>query len=55
MVTMPWLNRALADGEKADRIMEYLDPVTTQKNAAAVTVVTPEQKARVLSILARAK
>jgi tripartite-type tricarboxylate transporter receptor subunit TctC len=45
----------IADGEKADRIMEYLDPVSTQKNAAAVTVVAPEQKARVLQILARAK
>ncbi len=45
----------IADGEKADRIMEYLDPVTTQKNAAAVTVVTPDQKQRVLTILARAK
>jgi tripartite-type tricarboxylate transporter receptor subunit TctC len=45
----------IADGEKADRIMEYLDPVSTQKNAAAVTVVAPDQKERVLKILARAK
>jgi tripartite-type tricarboxylate transporter receptor subunit TctC len=45
----------IAEGEKADRIMEWLDPVTTQKNAAAVTVVTPEQKARVLAILNKAR
>ena len=43
----------IADGEKAERIIEYLDPVSTQQNAvAAVGSVTPEQKARVLKILA---
>jgi hypothetical protein len=46
----------IADGEKAERIMEYLDPVSSQKNAAAVVGnITPEQKERVLQILARAK
>jgi tripartite-type tricarboxylate transporter receptor subunit TctC len=43
----------IADGEKAERIIEYLDPVSTHQNAvAAVGSVTPEQKARVLKILA---
>jgi tripartite-type tricarboxylate transporter receptor subunit TctC len=43
----------IADGEKAERIIEYLDPASTQKNAVAVVGgVTPEQKARVLRILA---
>jgi tripartite-type tricarboxylate transporter receptor subunit TctC len=46
----------IADGEKADRIMEYLDPVTTQKNAmAVVSTVTPEQKKRVMQILGQSK
>jgi tripartite-type tricarboxylate transporter receptor subunit TctC len=43
----------IADGEKAERIIEYLDPDSTHQNAvAAVGSVTPEQKARVLKILA---
>jgi tripartite-type tricarboxylate transporter receptor subunit TctC len=43
----------IADGERAERIIEYLDPVSTQRNAVAVVGrVTPEQKARVLKILA---
>jgi tripartite-type tricarboxylate transporter receptor subunit TctC len=46
----------IAEGEKAERIIEYLDPVSTQKNAASVvSTPTPEQKDRVLKILARAK
>ena len=46
----------IADGEKAERIIEYLDPVSTHQNAvAAVGSVTPEQKARVLKILASGK
>jgi hypothetical protein len=46
----------IADGEKAERIIEYLDPVSTHQNAvAAVGSVTPEQKARVLKILAGGK
>ena len=45
----------IADGEKAERIIEYLDPVGTHQNAVAVAgTVTPEQKARVLKILAGA-
>jgi len=46
----------IADGEKAERIIEYLDPISTHENAvAAVASVTPEQKARVLKILAGGK
>jgi len=46
----------IADGEKAERIIEYLDPVSTHQNVvAAVSSVTPEQKARVLKILAGGK
>jgi tripartite-type tricarboxylate transporter receptor subunit TctC len=46
----------IADGEKAERIIEYLDPVSTHGNAvAAVGSVTPEQKARVLKILGGGK
>jgi len=46
----------IADGEKAERIIEYLDPVSTHENAvAAVASVTPEQKARVRKILAGGK
>jgi tripartite-type tricarboxylate transporter receptor subunit TctC len=46
----------IADGEKAERIIEYLDPVGTSQNAVAVVgSVTPEQKARVLKILSGVK
>jgi tripartite-type tricarboxylate transporter receptor subunit TctC len=46
----------IADGEKAERIIEYLDPVSTSQNAVAVVgSVTPEQKARVLKILSGVK
>jgi tripartite-type tricarboxylate transporter receptor subunit TctC len=45
----------IADGEKAERIIEYLDPDSTYQNAVAVAgSITPEQKSRVLRILARA-
>jgi tripartite-type tricarboxylate transporter receptor subunit TctC len=44
----------IADGEKADRHIEYLDPVSTQQNVTAVVGrVTPEQRARVRKILSR--
>ena len=46
----------IADGEKAERIIEYLDPAGTLRNAVAVVdSVTPEQKAQVLKILAGSK
>jgi tripartite-type tricarboxylate transporter receptor subunit TctC len=46
----------IADGEKAERIIEYLGPEESLKNAnAAVGAMTPEQKARVLGIIAKAK
>ena len=46
----------IADGEKAERIIEYLDPDSTYRNVlAAVGSVTPEQKARVVNILAARK
>ena len=46
----------IADGEKAERIIEYLDPAATLQNAIAVVgSVTPDQKARVLKILAGTK
>jgi putative tricarboxylic transport membrane protein len=42
----------IAEGERAERIIEYLDPVSTEKNAVAVVShVTPEQKARVIKII----
>ena len=46
----------IADGEKAERIIEYLDPAATQRNVVAVVgSVTPDQKTRVLKILSGAK
>jgi tripartite-type tricarboxylate transporter receptor subunit TctC len=43
----------IADGERAERIIEYLAPNGTHENVlAAVGKVTPEQKARVLKIIA---
>jgi tripartite-type tricarboxylate transporter receptor subunit TctC len=46
----------IADGEKAERIIEYLDPASTLQNAAAVVgSVTPDQKAHVLRILSGSK
>jgi hypothetical protein len=39
----------IADGEKAERIIEYLDPDSTHQNVvAAVGSVTAERKTRVL-------
>jgi tripartite-type tricarboxylate transporter receptor subunit TctC len=46
----------IADGERAERIIEYLGPDNTHQNAVAVVgSVTPEQKARVLKILSGVK
>ena len=46
----------IAEGEKMERIIEYLDPASTRRNVvAAVDGVTPEQKARVLRILSGEK
>ena len=46
----------IADGEKAERIIEYLDPPGSLANAQAVVGnVTPAQKQRVLDILGKAK
>ena len=46
----------IAEGEKMELIIEYLDPATTHRNVAAVVSgVTPEQKARVLKILSGEK
>jgi hypothetical protein len=44
----------IADGERSERIIEYLDPVNTQNNALKVVAnVTPEQKKRVQDILSK--
>jgi len=46
----------IADGERAERIIEYLGPDESLKNANnAVGHITPEQKGRVLGIVTRAK
>ncbi|MET0670006.1 MAG: tripartite tricarboxylate transporter substrate-binding protein [Xanthobacteraceae bacterium] len=46
----------IAEGEKMERIIEYLDAASTQRNVAAVVGgVTPEQKARVMKILSSEK
>jgi len=46
----------VADGERTQRIIEYLDAASTLKNAInVVSNVTPEQKKRVQTILSRAK
>jgi hypothetical protein len=46
----------IAEGEKAERIIEYLDPPGSLANAqAAVSSVTPAQKQRVLDIIGKAK
>ncbi len=46
----------IAEGEKMERIIEYLDAASTQRNVAAVVGgVTPEQKARVLKLLTSEK
>ena len=42
----------IADGERAERIIEYLDPEGSHRNAVAVVgSISPEQKTRVLKIL----
>lgn len=42
----------VAEGEKMERIIEYLDPASTHKNVVAVVSgITPEQKAKVLKLL----
>jgi tripartite-type tricarboxylate transporter receptor subunit TctC len=44
----------IADGERSERIIEYLDPVSTQQNALKVVAnVTPEQKKRVQDIVSK--
>jgi tripartite-type tricarboxylate transporter receptor subunit TctC len=46
----------IAEGEKAERIMEYLDPASTLENVNKVLGnVTPEQKKRVLAIIEKAR
>jgi tripartite-type tricarboxylate transporter receptor subunit TctC len=46
----------IAEGEKMERMIEYLDPANTHKNVVAVVGdVTPAQKARVLKILSGEK
>ena len=46
----------IADGEKAERIIEYLDPASTLANAQSViSKVSPEQKKRVQTIVSRNK
>jgi len=46
----------VAEAEKAERIIEYVDPISTHKTAVAVVGgVTREQKQRVLGILTRAR
>ena len=58
MVTKEVLHnpQLIAEGERTERIIEYLDPESTQKNARTIVAnVTPEQKKRVQAILARNK
>jgi tripartite-type tricarboxylate transporter receptor subunit TctC len=44
----------IADGEKAERLIEYLDPASTMANARGViSDPTPEQKKKVQDIIAR--
>src|SRR6476661_4124833 len=46
----------IAEGEKMERIIEYLDPASTHKNVVSVVSgISPEQKARVLKLLAGEK
>lgn len=46
----------IADGEKAERIIEYLDPASTLANANSVVGhVSPEQKKRVVEIITRTR
>ena len=46
----------IADGERMERIIEYLDPASTHKNVVGVVSdVTPAQKARVVKLLSGEK
>jgi len=46
----------IAEGERAERIIEYLDPVSTHKNAlAAVGSVTAAQRQRVIGIVTKSR
>jgi tripartite-type tricarboxylate transporter receptor subunit TctC len=46
----------IAEGEKMERIIEYLDPEATHKNVVAViSGITPEQKAKALKLLSSEK
>ena len=46
----------IAEGEKMERIIEYVDPAATLKDVVAVVGdVTPEQKARVVKLLSGEK
>ena len=46
----------IAEGEKMERIIEYLDPAGTHKNVVSVVSgISPEQKARVLKLLSGEK
>ena len=51
-----YIPQLIAEGEKMERIIEYLDPAATHKNVVAVVGdVTPEQKARVVKLLSGEK
>jgi tripartite-type tricarboxylate transporter receptor subunit TctC len=46
----------IAEGEKMERLIEYLDPEATHKNVVAVVSgITPEQKAKALKLLGTEK
>jgi tripartite-type tricarboxylate transporter receptor subunit TctC len=45
--------KLIDEGERAGRIMEYLDPQTTHANALELVKITPEQRKRVEQIAAR--
>ena len=46
----------IAESVKMERIVEYLDPASTQKNVVSVVSgITPEQKARVVKLLSGEK
>jgi tripartite-type tricarboxylate transporter receptor subunit TctC len=46
----------IAEGERIERIIEYLEPAGTHRNVVTVVnEITPDQKARVLKILSGGK
>jgi arginine/ornithine N-succinyltransferase beta subunit len=46
----------LAEGEKSQRYIDYLDAATTRKNAQdVVSDITPEQRKRVQDIISKAR